>query len=69
MFDFTKNNSDKNFVVDEALDIKYRYKIDNYSNNTNFNYLKSIIKKIVNCRFITEFNRQKINLYFKSFLI
>ena len=39
MFDFSKNNSEKNFIVNEALKIKKRYKIDKYSNNKNYNYL------------------------------
>ena len=39
MFDFSKNNSDKNFVVNEALFIKRTYKINNYSNNTNNKYI------------------------------
>ena len=53
MFDFSKNNSNKNYVVDMALDLKCRYKINIYYNNTNNNYLKSILKKIVDCQFIT----------------
>ena len=37
MFDFSKNCSDKNFVVNEALEIKKRFKINHYSNHTNDN--------------------------------
>ena len=59
MFDFSKNNSDKNFVVNEALFIKRTYKINNYSNNTNNKYLKTILNKIVNCPFITGKNKKK----------
>ena len=33
MLDFSKNNSDKNFAVNEALYLKRKYKINKYSNN------------------------------------
>ena len=69
MFDFSKNNSEKNFIVNEALKIKKRYKIDKYSNNENYNYLKSILIKVINCPFIIMKNKRKIKLNFKNFLI
>ena len=67
MFDFSKNNH-KNFVVNEAINIRRRYGINKYSNNTNYNYLKSILLKIINCEFITMENKNIIKFYFKSFL-
>ena len=67
MFDFSKNNSEKNFVVNEALFLKRRYKINKYSNNSIYNYLKTILNKIVICPFITRKNRKKIKFKFKSF--
>ena len=69
MFDFSKNNSEKNFIVNEALKIKKRYKIDKYSNNENYNYLKSILIKVINCPFIIMKNKRKIKSNFKNFLI
>ena len=69
MFDFSKNNSEKNYVVDYALDLKRRFKINKYSNNNNYKYLKSILNKIAYCPFINEINRKKIKFYFNSFFI
>ena len=67
MFDFSKNNSEKNYVVDYAFNLKRRFKINKYSNNSNYYYLKTILNKIVNCPFITRKNRKKIKYKFKSF--
>ena len=69
MLDFSKNNSDKNFAVNEALYLKRKYKLNKYSNNNNYKYLKTILNKIVNCPFITGKNKKKIKKYFKSFFI
>lgn len=69
MFDFSKNSSDKNFVVNQAIDIKSRFKINKYSNNTNNNYLKYILNKIIKCQFITSINKQKIKVGFKTFFM
>ena len=69
MFDFTKNTSDKNFVASYAFRLKEIYKIKSYSNNTNCNYLKSILSKIIRCQFINTENKQKIKHSFTSFFI
>lgn len=69
MFEFLKNNSEKNFVVEEALRIKDRYRINKVSNNTNSNYLKSILYKIINSQFINIENKKRIKFYFKNFFI
>ena len=69
MFDFSKNNSDKNFTVSYAFNLKRRYKINKYTNNSNYNYLQTILNKIIGCQFITKENKQKIKYSFKSFFI
>ena len=67
MFDFSKNNSDKNFAVSYSFYLKNRYKLNQYTNNTNYNYLKFILNKIIESQFITTENKQKIKNSFKSF--
>ena len=68
MFDFTKNSSDKNYVVSQALHLKHMYKINQYSNNTNNKYLTTILYKIINCEFINVENKILIKKAYKSFL-
>ena len=67
MFDFSKNNSDKNLVINYSFFIKKKYKLNQYINDTNNNYFKSILHKIVNCPLITNKNKKKIKFQFKSF--
>ena len=70
MFDFSKNTSDKNFVVDYALNIRKKFKIKEYSEcskDNNYKYLKMILSKIVKCPYITPSNIEKIKHYFKNF--
>jgi len=69
MFDFTRNTSDKNFVVNYAINLKEIYKIESNTNNTNCKYLKFILNKIIGCQFITKENKQNIKNSFKSFFI
>ena len=69
MFDFSKNTSDKNYAVNMVFQIKKKYKIEQYSNNKNYNYLKEIINKIIKCQFISLENKQKIKIYLKTFIL
>ena len=68
IFDFSGNNiEEKNLLIDQALYIYKGYKINRYINNTNSNYLKSIIKKIFNCKYTSKLNKRKIKKLFITF--
>ena len=69
MLDFSKNTSDKNYAVNMVFQIKKNYKIEQYANNKNYNYLKAIINKIMRCQFISLENKQKIKIYLKTFIL
>ena len=68
IFDFSGNNiEEKNLLIDQALYIYKGYKINRYNNNTNSNYLKSILKKIFNCKYTSKLNKRKIKKLFITF--
>ena len=68
IFDFSGNNiEEKNLLIDQALYIYKGYKINRYINNTNSNYLKSILKKIFNCKYTSKLNKRKIKKLFITF--
>ena len=68
IFDFSGNNiEEKNLLIDQALYIYKGYKIKRYINNTNSNYLKSILKKIFNCKYTSKLNKRKIKKLFITF--
>ena len=68
IFDFSGNNiEEKNLLIDQALYIYKGYKIKRYINNTNSNYLKSILKKIFNCKYTSKLNKRKIKKIFITF--
>ena len=68
MFDFSHNNSDKNYAVSYALRINNYYKLNNFINSTIDNYLKIILSKIIKSKYITNKNRNKLELSFKRIL-
>ena len=68
IFDFSGNNiEEKNLLIDQALYIYKGYKVNRYINNTNSNYLKSILKKIFNCKYTSKLNKRKIKKLFITF--
>ena len=67
IFDFSKNNSDKNYAVLASYEVKRTFQIKKYMNNSNLNYFKSILKKILNCQYITDTNKNKIKVDFETF--
>ena len=67
IFDFSKNNSNKNLAVDYALFIKRHYKYNKFKKDRNYNYLNLILQKIINCKFINKSNKLKIKNKFKDF--
>ena len=60
-FDFLKNNTSKNFVVDHIFNNHYKNKIGDKTNEIHF---KSIVKKILNCKYITKLNKEKLKKNF-----
>jgi glycosyltransferase involved in cell wall biosynthesis len=67
IFDFSKNNSNKNLAVDYALFLKSHYKYNKFKKDRNYNYLNLILQKIINCKFINKLNKLKIKNKFKDF--
>jgi glycosyltransferase involved in cell wall biosynthesis len=67
IFDFSKNNSNKNLAVDYALYIKPHYNYNKFKKDKNYNYLNLILQKIINCKFISKSNKLKIKNKFKDF--
>ena len=59
LFDFSKNNSDKNIAVSHAVNINYRYNLTDINNSTKL-YFNSVLKKILNCSLITKFKKSQI---------
>ena len=68
IFDFSKNNADKNFAANHALYIKRRYNIKNFIKDKNILYLKKILKKIINCKYISESFKNRIKQNFKDII-
>ena len=54
IYDFSKNNiKDKKIVAEKAIELK-DLKLFNITNNKNKNYLKNVLIKILNCKYISE---------------
>ena len=69
IFDFSKNNEDKNYSVFAALYLMKHYFKDKFIiNKNNFSYLKSIIFKIQKSEYIKEKNKQILIKQFHNFL-
>jgi hypothetical protein len=65
IFDFSKGNISKNCVVDLILDKDY---FKNTKSEQNILYLKILLKKILNCNYITKYNKERIiKSYFNYF--
>ena len=67
LYDFSKNE-DKNYAVTLAYNIKRGYRVNQFHNNTNLIYFRSIIQKLNNSPYITNENKQRINRDFSFFL-
>ena len=68
MFDFTGNNYiGIKYVIDKAKEMRY----DSYYNLDNRNnvlYYKAVIIKIINCEYISEKDKKKMEILYKSLL-
>ena len=68
IYDFSRNNTEeKNFIIGQALYINKRYNITKFNNSSNSYYLKYVLKKIMNCNYLSKLNRRKIKKIFYSF--
>ena len=67
ILEFSNKNINKNFAVDQAIKIYKLYNISQF-NNKNKLYAKSIIKKIINNKYIIANKKIKILSIFKIFL-
>ena len=68
IFDFSKNNTDKNLAASHALYIKRRYNLKKYMKNIKILYLKNILKKIINCKYISEIFKKRIKQNYKDLI-
>jgi len=70
LFDFSKNNTEnKNLIVGQALYIYKRYKYYKFNNDKNSMYLKYVLNKLINSKYINKLNKRKIKKNFNSFFI
>lgn len=70
VFDFSKNNTNKNSAVFFALSLKKHFNLINKNIFTKKNilYLKYILKKIIKSKYINEIFKEKLKLNFFEFL-
>lgn len=66
IFDFSKNNFYKNYAVYHALFIKNRYNVKKLLIKKKLLYLRSIINKIIKCKYITDKNKNIIKEKYKD---
>ena len=59
LFDFSKSK-DKIYSVDLAYEIKRRFKVKKFINDSNIIFFRNIVRKIANSRYIKSKNKQKI---------
>ena len=71
LFDFSRNNTyDKNLIIGQAIYIYKRYQFYNFINDTNnFSYLKGVLNKLINCKYLSKLNNRKIRKLFTYFYI
>ena len=70
IYDFSRNNTeDKNLIVGQAKYIHDKYNITKFSNDSNSFYLKSVLNKIINCKYLNKLNNRKLKKLFGSFFI
>jgi glycosyltransferase involved in cell wall biosynthesis len=69
LYDFLKNNSDKNYAALHVYFIKRHYRIKKFVNNTNLVHLKSLLYKLLNDRYISNYYKKKIKKDFNTFFI
>ena len=64
IFDFSKGNISKNCVVDLVLNKPY---FQSTKSKKNILYLKTLLNKILNCKYITKSNKERIINSYENF--
>ena len=68
IFEFSKNNSDKNLAAEQIIHMENTFNITKNFNITDNIKIKSIINKMLNCQYITKLNKRKIETIFRIYL-
>ena len=69
IYEFSRNNVDKNMAIDGVYYIKRSFKKLKYFNNTNLIFFKSIINKFLKSKYISIDNKNRIKKDFKTFFV
>ena len=67
LYDFSKNNSDKNYALRTAYNIRNKFE-NFFANDTNIIYFKSILVKFLKSQYFSFDVKNKIIKDFKNFL-
>ena len=68
LFDFTKNEH-KNYAIIFAYQIKRQFQVRKFINNTNLIFFRSIIRKIIKCKYVNEESKRRIMKDYNFFFI
>ena len=68
LFEFSKNNSDKNIAVSHLINIKYKFDIYHIKKNSTRLYLLSILEKMMNCSYISESKHNQVKHIYKKII-
>ena len=66
LFDFSKNNSNKNIAGSHIVNMKSKYDLGNIKNNSTRLYLKAILEKMLNCNLISKMKHYQIKQIYKK---
>ena len=62
MYDFSRENiEDKNLIIGQAMYIYNRYNLTKFNNDTNSIYLKAVLNKINQYKYLSKLNKRKLN--------
>ena len=68
LFEFSKNNSDKNIAVSHLINIKYKFDLYHIQKNSTRLYLLSILEKMMNCSYISESKHRQVKHIYKKII-
>ena len=66
LFEFSKNNSNKNIAGSHIVNVKSKYDLSHIKNNSTRLYLKSILEKMLNCSLISKMKHYQIKQIYKK---
>ena len=66
IFDFSKNNSDKNYAAYQALTQIKRKFFNVQKNKQNSDYLKKVLNKLYDCKYISKKNKNTLKEKYKT---